>query len=133
VIHLAAGQKLAGIRLQLPARMQMRTVHVQVKWPDDRTVGPGASVTTDESEDGVTDFEETKEDGSASVRCFAANRCTVEASMWLTKLSENATPQRAMSLPRQIEAGDAPVSITLTLTETKSGWGQRLNADTAHP
>jgi hypothetical protein len=122
VIHLAAGQKLSGIRLQLPPRLRFRTVHVQVKWPDGSSVGHGVSVTTDESESGVTDIEETKQDGSVSVQCFAARSCTIEAKKWLTKPGEDTTPQITASLPEQI--GDAPISITLILTAKRSRWNE---------
>lgn len=124
VIHLAAGQKLSGIRLQLPPRMRLRTVHVQVKWPDGRSAGSDVSIETDERQTSMIDFEDTKTDGSALVRCFAAKGCTIQAKKWLTKPGEDAKPQIAASLPRQIKAGEVPVSITLILTETKSHWDQ---------
>ena len=120
VIHLAAGQKLSGFRLKVPTRLRLRTVRVQVQWPDGSSVGQGVSVTTYESENSVTDFEETKADGSTSVQCFAAKGCLIEAKKWLTKPGEEAAPQLAASLPKQVEAGDAPVSITLTLTENEA-------------
>ena len=124
ILHLAPGQKLSGIRLHLPARMRLRTVHVQVKWPDGRSAGPGVSVESDENKTNMTDFEDTKADGSASVQCFAAKGCTIQAGKWVTKPGEDAKPEIAASLPRQIKAGDAPVFITLILTESKSHWDE---------
>jgi hypothetical protein len=120
LIHLAPGQKVTGLRIQLPPRLRQRAVHVQVQWPDGRSAGPGVSVVTDETKDGVTDFENTKEDGSTVIQCFAANSCRVEAMMWLTRTGDGAKPQVAASLPRQIDAGDAPVSITLILSEKRT-------------
>jgi hypothetical protein len=122
VIHLAPGQKVSGIRMQLAPRLRLRTVHVQVLWPDGRNVGPDVSVVTDESETGVIDFENTKDDGTASVQCFVASSCIVEAKKWLTRPGEDAKPQVAASLIRQIEAGDAPVSVTLILSERRDPW-----------
>ncbi|MGA9673622.1 MAG: carboxypeptidase-like regulatory domain-containing protein, partial [Terracidiphilus sp.] len=122
LIHLAPGQKFSGIRIQLPPRLRLRAVHVRVQWPDGRSVGQGVSVVTDETENGVTDIEETKKDGSASAQCFAAKNCRIEAKMWLTKPGDSATPQLAASLVRQIEAGDEPVSITLVLSERRALW-----------
>lgn len=124
VFHLAPGQKLSRLRLQLPPRLRLRKIHVAVQWPDGRSAGQEVSVETDHEKGGLIDFENAKKDGTTEVRCFVATGCTVKAWMWLTKLGENPEPHRAMSLPMQIEAGDAPVSITLTLTETKSGLDQ---------
>lgn len=125
IIHLAPGQKLSHIRIQLAPRLHFHTVHVQVKWSDGRSVGQGVSVVTDDTEDGVTDFETTKEDGSASVQCFVAKSCVVEAKKWLTRRGQSSAPQVAASLPKQIEAGDAPVSITLILSERRTEWKSR--------
>jgi hypothetical protein len=124
VFHLAPGQKLSHLRLQLPPRLRLRKIHVAVQWPDGRSAGQEVSVEADHDQGGLIDFENTKKDGTTTVQCFVATGCTVKASMWLTKLGENATPQRAMSWPRQIGVGEALLSITLTLTETKSGWDQ---------
>lgn len=122
VIHLAAGQKLSGIRVQLPPRMRLRSIHVQVKWPDGRSAGPGVSIETDESKNNIIDFEDAKADASALVQCFAAKGCTIRAGKWLTQTGEDAKPKIAVSLPRQIKPGDAPVSITLILSATRSYW-----------
>jgi len=122
ILHLAPGQKFSHIQIQLAPRLHFHTVHVQVKWPDGQSVGRGVSITTDETTDGVTDIEETKEDGSASVRCFSAKGCVVEARKWLSTPGQSATPQVAASLPTQIEAGDASLSITLILSERRTEW-----------
>jgi hypothetical protein len=124
LIHLEPGQKISGIRMQLAPRLRLRTVHVNVRWPDGRSAGPGVAVTTNESESGDTDFKTTKKDGSASVRCFVAQGCTIEAWNWLATPGESAPPRRAVSLPTRINAGDTPESLTLVLTETKSGWDE---------
>jgi len=124
ILHLAPGQKLSNIRIQIPPRLHFRTVHVQVKWTDGRSAGRGVSVTTDETTDGVTDIETTKRDGSASVRCFAAKSCVIEAKKWLTVPGQSATPQVAASLPKQFDAEDASLSITLILSERRTEWEQ---------
>lgn len=118
VFHLEPGQQLSQIRIKLPPRLRLRTVHVEVQWPDGRSAGPLAMV------DSGADFQQTKLDGSTSVRCFAAIGCTVKAGKWLTKRSENATPKCAMSLPRHVEAGNAPISLVLILSEAKSSCGE---------
>jgi hypothetical protein len=79
-------------------------------------------VVTDETRDGVTDIEETKADGSAVVRCFAARDCQVEAKLWLTWPGQSSAPEVAASLIKQIEAGNEPVTMTLVLTEKRSEW-----------
>jgi hypothetical protein len=122
LIHLAPGQKVTYLRIQLQPRLRERTVHVQVQWTDGRSAGSGVSVVTDESKAGVTDIESTKEDGSALVQCFAESSCRVEAKKWLTTPDHDVKPQVAASLPRQIDAGDAPVSVTLILSEKRTEW-----------
>jgi len=122
LIHLDPNQKLSRIRLEMPPRLRERTVHVQVKWPDGRSAGARVSVVTDETRDGVTDIEETKADGSAVVRCFAARDCQVEAKLWLTWPGQSSAPEVAASLIKQIEAGNEPVTMTLVLTEKRSEW-----------
>jgi len=122
IFHLTPGQKLSRIRIQLTPRLRLRTIHVAVQWPDGRTAGKGVAVETNHVNADLIDFEDTKNDGTTTAKCFSTTDCSVRAWMWLTKPGENAKPQRAVSLPMQIKAGDAPVSITLVLTETKSGW-----------
>jgi hypothetical protein len=122
IIHLAPGQKLSNIRIQLSPRLRLRTVHVHVKWPAGRSVGRGVWVTTDDTREGITDIEETKADGSASVQCFVAKGCVIEAKKWLTTLGQSAAPQVAASLPKQIEAGDTSISTSLILSERRTEW-----------
>jgi hypothetical protein len=124
ILHLAPGQKLSHIRIHLAPRLRFHTVHVQVMWPDGRSVGKGVSVMTDDTEDGVTDFETTKGDGSASVQCFVTKSCVIEAKKWLTGPGQDTVPQLAASLPKQIEAGDASLSITLILSERRTEWSK---------
>lgn len=114
VFHLGRGQQLSHIRIQLPPRLRLRTIHVEVHWPDGRSAGPLAWVGSE------ADFQQTKVDGSASIRCFAASDCTVKASRWLTRRGESATPKCALSSPKHVKAGNTPVSFSLILTETKS-------------
>jgi len=125
LIHLAPGQKISGLLIQLPPRLRLRSVRVQVLWPDGRNAGPGVSVVTDETDDGVTDIEETKADGSALVQCFAANNCRVEAKKWLAKVGDDVKPQVAVSLPTHLEAAESAASITLILSERKAFWLDR--------
>jgi len=122
VVHLAPGQKFSHIRLQLGSRLRLRTVHVHVRWPDGRSVGQGVSVTADDTKESITDIEETRKDGSASVQCFAAKGCVIEAKRWLTTPGQGTTPQLAASLPKLIEAGDAALSMTLILSEKRTEW-----------
>jgi len=125
VFHLGPAQKISGIRFQLPLPLPLRTVHVQVKWPDGQSAGPKVSVVTNETKDDVTDLEETKEDGSVLVQCFVARECRIEAKRWLTWPDHGAKPEVAASLATLIDAGDAPVSITLTLSERRAQWMER--------
>jgi hypothetical protein len=122
VFHLVPGQKLSNIRIQLAPRLRLRTIHVQVRWPDGSSVGEGVSVTADDTKDSITDIEETKKDGSASVQCFAAKGCMIEAKNWITTPGQGAIPQLAASLPSRVEAGNASLTIKLILSEKRTDW-----------
>jgi hypothetical protein len=121
-IHIEPGQKVTDIRVQLPPRLRLRTVHVKVKWPDGRNAGPQVYVKADEAniENGLIDNAFTKRDGLALLHCFAATSCTVEAEEWLVKPGEPGRSKRAVSLPAHIEPGGSSLSITLILSETKT-------------
>ena len=129
LFHLGPSQTISGIRIQMPPRLRGRTIHLRVIWPNGENVGKGASAETDDEQSNLIDFEGLSEVGTATIKCFAAKPCTIEAKTWLTKPGESEKAQVAASPPHRIEAGNAPVSVTLTLSERREGWNEGSGGD----
>lgn len=115
VIHIKSGQRISALQLQLPQKMQRRTLKVHVVWPDGRSAGKDINVSADVTENHGFEFAQTNAEGVAILSCLASFSYKVTAKEWLSKAGEN--PPRSVASPSlEISPGTESVSITLVLS-----------------
>jgi len=99
---------ISGIRIQMPASAARRTVHLRV-FAERRKRGERRVGRNGPDEHPSQSISKRFKDGTATIKCFAAKPCTIEAKTWLTKPGESAKAQVAASPPTD-RGGNASVS-----------------------
>jgi hypothetical protein len=118
VIHLAPGQRVAELQLQLPRAIPTRLVRVYVTWPDGTKATKGEYVYADSTNGFEDEAAQTDSKGAATLRLLTRSGYNVWTQVWLS--SPGKTPIRRATSPRtRLDAGAASISLPVILNESK--------------
>jgi hypothetical protein len=120
MIHLAPGQRVSELQLQLPRAISTRLVRVYVNWPDGTKAKKGEYVFADSTNGFGHEAAQTDSKGVAMLRLLAPSGYNVWSQFWLSSPGE-IPARRALSPKTQLNPGAASISISVVLSESKSG------------